>query len=222
MFTGLVEDVGQIERLLRRGPGARATIRTSLGQREALELGESIAVSGVCLTVDRASELGFEADVSKETLDKTTLGGLAIGAIVNLERATKAGARLGGHVVLGHVDAPGRVVELAEVGEAWRVTFGTARELAAYLAMKGSVAVDGVSLTINHVRDEPDEVWFEVMLVPHTLAKTTLSKLSQGARVNVEVDVLARYVQRQLALAGASAQKDERTLLSKLRDGGYM
>jgi riboflavin synthase len=208
-------------------------VQCRLGETEPLELGESISVAGVCLTVTRILPNGFTADVSSETLDKTTLGKLAVPARVNLERATPLGGRMGGHVVLGHVDGIGRVVAVEPSGDARRVTFETERGLAPYLAQKGSVAVDGVSLTVNEVADQPSTVRFGVMLVPHTLGATTLPALAIGSHVNLEMDVLARYVERQLGLRGASvggearddaaahqSSADER-LLEKLRGGGY-
>ncbi|NUP08647.1 MAG: riboflavin synthase [Polyangiaceae bacterium] len=223
MFTGLVEEVGTITRLERRGPDARIAIAAKMAP---LTLGESIAVNGVCLTVDRINPGGFEADMSSETLGKTTLGGLSPSGRVNLERAMPLGGRMGGHMVLGHVDGTGSLVEARLVGDAQHTTFSAPLELARYLAMKGSIAIEGVSLTVNDVADEGGGVRFTVMLVPHTLANTTLPSLKPGANVNLEVDVLARYVERQLGLAATgtapSGPKDESSLLEKLRGGGYM
>ncbi len=227
MFTGIVVDVGTLARLERRGPAALATVRCKLGHTEPFVLGESIAVAGVCLTVTSGTSDAFTADISAETLDKTTLGGLAPGAKVNLERATALGERMGGHVVLGHVDGVGKVVEVAPSGDARRVTFEADRALAPYLAKKGSVCVDGVSLTINEVTDGEGWVRFSVMLVPHTLSATTLPSLANDSRVNLEMDVLARYVERQLGLSSRKAAGDARDddaderLLKKLRGAGY-
>jgi riboflavin synthase len=236
MFTGLVETIGHL-RHRAAGPVARALFEASLGK---LDLGESIAVNGVCLTVDRIHASGFEADVSPETLAKTTLGALAMGAPVHLERATPLGGRMGGHVVLGHVDGIGRVTDLSARGEAKRLEVQVGGQLAPYLANKGSVCIDGVSLTINRVEDRLGErsssVLFEVMLVPHTLGRTLLGNLRAGQGVNIEVDVLARYVARQLELAVSNGRgernseadeqhhdesSDER-LLEKLRAGGFV
>ena len=235
MFTGLVETIGHL-RHRAGGTVTRALFEASLGK---LDLGESIAVNGVCLTVDRIQPTGFEADVSPETLAKTTLGGLAIGAPVHLERATPLGGRMGGHVVLGHVDGIGRVTDLSARGDAKRLEVELGGQLAPYLADKGSVCIDGVSLTINQVEDRLGErsssVLFEVMLVPHTLGRTLLGNLRAGQGVNIEVDVLARYVARQLAVGakgwgernGAADEQhhdqssDER-LLEKLRTGGFV
>jgi riboflavin synthase len=167
--------------------------------REALVLGESIAVDGVCLTVATIVEPGpgpcvFEADASSETLTKTTLGELASGAEVNLERAMPLGGRMGGHIVTGHVDGVGRIADKAPVGGAVKVTFELPRELGRYVAPKGSICVSGVSLTVNQVQDGR----FDVVLVPHTRDRTSLDALPIGARVNLEVDLLARYVAHQL------------------------
>ncbi|WP_437673313.1 riboflavin synthase [Sorangium sp. So ce131] len=240
MFTGLVETIG----VLRRRSGgevARALIEANLGP---LSLGESISVNGACLTVDRIAPGGFECDMSSETLSRTTLGALQVGARVHLERATPLGARMGGHVVLGHVDGLGRVAERSRAGDAIRLRVSAPPELAAYLAAKGSIAVDGASLTLNAVSAAgAAEAWFEVMLVPHTIERTLLGELRPGTTVNLEVDVLARYVARQLEVAslaslrsrssgdaregddergntGEHADHDER-LLAKLRAGGF-
>ncbi|AUX47109.1 riboflavin synthase subunit alpha [Sorangium cellulosum] len=240
MFTGLVETIG----VLRRRSGgavARALIEANLGP---LSLGESISVNGACLTVDRIAPGGFECDMSSETLRRTTLGALPVGARVHLERATPLGARMGGHVVLGHVDGLGRVAERSHAGDAIRLSMSAPPELAAYLAPKGSIAVDGASLTINAVSAAgAASAWFEVMLVPHTIERTLLGELRPGTTVNLEVDVLARYVARQLEVAslvslrsrssgdaregddergntGEHADHDER-LLAKLRAGGF-
>lgn len=223
MFTGLVEEVGTVARLERSGPTARIGVTAKMAP---LVLGESISVNGVCLTVDRIVTGGFEADMSTETLDRSTLGSLSPSNKINLERATPLGARLGGHVVLGHVDGTGTLVEVRRSGDAQHTVFRSETALARYLAVKGSIAIDGVSLTINDLEDESGGVRFSVMLVPHTLSRTTLLSLKPGARVNLEVDVLARYVERQLGLVrtgtGPESGKDESTLLEKLRGGGYI
>jgi len=223
MFTGLVEDVGNLERFATKGASARATIRTGFPASDPLVLGESIAVNGVCLTVASFAGMVFEADLSAETLARSTLGALKAGAPLNLERSMKLGGRMGGHVVLGHVDGVGTFVRAELVSGSQRTEFSVSRDLAAYLAHKGSVAIDGVSLTINEVSDNADSVHFSVMLVPHTLGRTTLAHLTAGAKVNIEIDVLARYVERRLSLAvGPAGAKDEASLLEKLRSGSYM
>jgi riboflavin synthase len=246
MFTGLIEEIGRIARLERRGPGARVAIDAAMAP---LVLGESIAVDGVCLTVDRIVPGGFEADASIETLERTTLGrsgvvraaagGRSGGSRVHLERATPLGGRMGGHIVAGHVDGIGAVTAAGPAGDAWRIALSLGRELAPFVAEKGSIAIDGVSLTLNACRDRADHVEVELVIVPHTRRATKLDALRPGERVNVEVDVLARYVARQLALGGAGAagarapgrdealdararddDPDER-LRRKLREGGF-
>lgn len=189
MFTGLVEATGRVASVTPRGAGLRLRIDAPLG---SLEIGESVSVSGACLTVVTATPGGFEADLTSETVERTTLGRLAAGSRVNLERAVVAGARLGGHLVSGHVDGRARVVSIAEEGEARRVSVECPRELSRYVAEKGSVALDGVSLTVNAVSGNV----FSLMLIPHTLAVTTLGELAAGAELNLEVDLVARYVER--------------------------
>ncbi|MBK7578615.1 MAG: riboflavin synthase [Myxococcales bacterium] len=195
MFTGLVETTGELRARHARGPGFRLEIACSLGP---LELGESIAVSGACLTVVTAESGSFSADVSRETADKTTLGRLPLGAKLNLERSLRVGDRLGGHWVSGHVDDIAKVRSVETVGEAWRVQLTAPAALARYVASKGSVTLDGVSLTVNGV----DAAGFEVMLIPHTRSVTNLGRLVPGELLNMEVDLVARYVLRYLDVAG--------------------
>jgi riboflavin synthase len=214
MFTGIVQTMATVRSLERRGPEARLSLAVKLGE---LELGESISVSGVCLTVASMDEGGFSADVSLETLRVTTLGALSAGAKVNIERSLRAHDRLGGHLVLGHVDGVGSVAEVSVIGDARSVVFEAPAALARYLAPKGSVAIDGVSLTINRLAGTSR---FEVMLVPHTLAVTTLGDMAAGNSVNLEVDVLARYVARQLDYAGITPS-DDASLAEALRRAGF-
>lgn len=192
VFTGLVEATGRLTRRTHRGPGYRIAIACEL---RPLTLGESISVSGACLTVTEIVPSGFEADVSVETNDRTVLGDLAPGGLVNLERSLRVGDRLGGHLVSGHVDGVAEVTAVEPAGEARRVVLRAPRELLAYIAPKGSVTLDGVSLTVNAVLP-PDG--FEIMLIPHTLRATTLGSIAPGRRLNLEVDVIARYVVRYL------------------------
>lgn len=193
MFSGLVETVGEIREVARSGAGARLSVIGSL-VGEALAVGESVAVEGACLTVARVLDGGFAADVSPETLARTTLGSLRRGSRVNLERALRAGDRLGGHLVLGHVDATTTVVAVRPEGSFRRLRFALPANLAAEVADKGSIAVDGVSLTIAAV----GEGWFDVAVIPATLEATTLASVRAGERVNLETDVLAKYVRRAL------------------------
>lgn len=212
MFTGLVEMKGVLARRARRGPGYRLAVESGLS---ALVLGESISVSGACLTVVSFDAAGFEADVSLETVDKTSLGLLPIGGAVNLERALRVGDRLGGHLVSGHVDAVAKLLRVAAAGEARRLTIAYPRELARFVASKGSITLDGVSLTVNAVTDNE----LEVMVIPHTLSATTLGDIKPGASINMEVDTLARYAVRFLEVrAGA---EPEAGLKAALRGAGY-
>jgi len=191
MFTGLVEATGQLSRRDRVGPDARLEILIS-GLGEPLALGESISVDGVCLTVQTIVDGGFACDASSETLARTTLGELTLPAKVNLERATPLGGRMGGHIVTGHVDGTGVLLEREPVGEMSKLTFGYPPNLARFIAEKGSICVNGVSLTVNGVGSDR----FDVVIIPHTAAVTSLGILSPGGKVNLEVDVLARYILR--------------------------
>jgi riboflavin synthase len=197
VFTGLVQATGGIEARSVRGPGLRLAVRSDL---TALELGESVSVNGACLTVVAATRGRFEADISRETAAVTTLGMLPIGTPVNLERSLRLSDRLGGHLVSGHVDASVGVLSVEPAGEARRVVVALPRSLAAFVAPKGSVALDGVSLTVNDVG--PD--CFSVMLIPETLRATTLGALDPGRQLNLEVDLLARYAVRWLEVSGAA------------------
>jgi riboflavin synthase len=212
MFTGLVELKGTLSRRSRRGQGFRLAVAAEFGE---LVLGESISVSGACLTVVSFDGRGFEADVSLETASKTTLGALPLGSPVNLERALKVGDRLGGHIVAGHVDAVAELVRIAPASEAQRLSVAYPAELARFIATKGSVTLDGVSLTVNAVTADV----LEVMVIPHTLAVTTLGDLKPGSPINLEVDTLARYAVRFLEVSNAS--KPEASLKAALRRAGY-
>jgi riboflavin synthase len=195
MFTGIITHLGRIDSVVAAQGGMRLRIACPGLAGEDLQLGESIAVSGVCLTVTGFDGGGFGADVSGETLRLTTLGGRGAGSAVNLERALRAGDRLGGHLVSGHVDGVGTLRAIDDDGLSQRYAFDVPAALRRYLAVKGSIAVDGVSLTVNAV----DATGFAVNLVPHTLVHTTLGTLRAGDAVNLEVDQVARYVERLLA-----------------------
>ncbi|MBZ5590388.1 MAG: riboflavin synthase [Acidobacteriia bacterium] len=197
MFSGLVLGIGEVRGLSRRGGGARLAVGCAL-PGEPLVHGESVAVQGACLTVAQSVTSGFEADLSAETLSRTTLGALRVGARVNLERALRLSDRVGGHLVMGHVDATAHVVS-AQIGrEFGTVRFGLPAALAPEVAEKGSIAVDGVSLTVSRL----GEGWFEVSLIPTTLSGTTLASLHPGDLVNLETDVLAKYARRALTGEG--------------------
>ena len=194
MFTGIIESVGRVLATERVGGDLRLRIGFGALDTSGIVLGESIAVSGVCLTVVAFDADGFTADVSKETLSLTTIGELKAGDAVNLERAMRADSRFGGHVVAGHVDGLGRVLSISEDARSQRWRFAAPAKLLRYIAVKGSITVDGVSLTVNAVDDEG----FEVNLVPHTVANTAFGRTAIGDAVNLEVDLIARYVERLL------------------------
>jgi riboflavin synthase len=197
MFTGLVADKGTVEAVEQDGPGARLRVRTRLAPE--LAGGDSIAVNGVCLTARDPDGGSFAADLMAETLERSSLGPLAAGDEVNLELPLRASDRLGGHVVQGHVDGVGEVARIDEAGFARVVRVAAPPELLRYVVDKGSIAVDGVSLTVTEV----DETGFSVSLIPETLERTTLGSAEPGRRVNLEVDVLAKYVEKAaLAAAG--------------------
>ena len=192
MFTGLIEDLGKVARMERGPQGARLSVETRLPAAD-LTHGASVAVDGVCLTVveREGARIGF--DVSAETLARSTLGDLRDGGRVNLERPMALGERLGGHLVLGHVDGVGRIVSREAVGESVRFVVGLPPGLAPLVVAKGSIALDGISLTVNELLD-PDRIG--LMLIPETLRATTWGERQSGARVNVEADILAKHVQR--------------------------
>jgi len=201
MFTGLVQGVGRL--LAREARGGDARLRVAFGSLDAagVVLGESIAVNGCCLTVVDHDADAFEIDASNETLALTTLGALPIGSALNLERALRADDRLGGHLVSGHVDGVGRVLAIEPDGRAQRWRFAAPRPLHRYLAKKGSICVDGTSLTINEVDGEG----FAVALIPHTVAQTAFAGTVVGDAVNLEVDLVARYVERLLSASDTAA-----------------
>ena len=197
MFTGLVAGRGVLESRTARGPGARLAIHIQTALAEPLALGESIAIDGVCLSVLEVTAGGFTADATVETLERTTLGGLPLGHALNLERSLRAGDRMGGHIVAGHVDAVGALAHREDAGEAVAMSFTLPRDLARLVAEKGSIAINGVSMTVNAARVDG----FDVMVIPITQRETNLGALRAGDRVNLEVDLVARYVARLLGTA---------------------
>jgi riboflavin synthase len=192
MFTGIVQDVGKVASLAERGGDVRLAIRVAAMDLSRIAVGDSICVQGCCVTAISLAGDVFEADLSRETLGVTTLGGLAMGSAVNLEPALRAGDPLGGHLVSGHVDGLGTVVSRASDARSTRIVIEAPADLARFIARKGSITVDGVSLTVNDV----DGTRFGVNLIPHTLEVTTLHGLSPGSAVNLEIDQVARYVAR--------------------------
>ncbi|MBF0271169.1 MAG: riboflavin synthase [Magnetococcales bacterium] len=221
MFTGLIEEVGVIRAVERSS--AEWLLRIGCGF-QGVRLGDSIAVSGVCLTVVEVLDSGgFAVQVSAATLEVSTLGNLTAGSRVNLERALALGGRLDGHLVQGHVDAMGRVERITPRGRSLEIWFRVPGAVGRYLIPKGSIAVDGVSLTVNTVVDVGEETRFSINLIPHTQRGTTLSALSPGVVVNVESDLLGRYVERLLARGAACGQDRERRGLDEtfLRQQGF-
>ena len=194
MFTGIITDIGTV-----RGAEQRGDLRLVIGchyEMDGVAIGASIACSGCCLTVVEKGPDWFAVDLSAETVSHTAPGAWAEGAQLNLERALKVGDELGGHIVTGHVDGIGQVLDITVEGDSHRVTIGVPAKLAPYIAQKGSITVDGVSLTVNEVRDSGGTTSFGLNLIPHTFAVTTLGALSEGQAVNLEIDVLARYLAR--------------------------
>lgn len=200
MFTGIVKATGTLQTLEPRGGDLRLEIVSDGLDFAAASPGDSIAVNGVCLTAVELSDAGFAADASRETMSLTTLGQLRPGSRVNLEPALTLGTPLGGHLVSGHVDGIGEVLSVREEARSWRYELGVPAELARYIARKGSVCTDGVSLTVNEVDGER----FGVNIVPHTFEETTIGQWRPGSRVNLEVDLIARYLERLLSASGTT------------------
>lgn len=203
MFTGIIEEIGEITAMAPSGDGLRLTVRAPLAARDAVH-GESIAVSGVCLTVVGSTSEGFDADVMRQTLDVSSLATAEPGTRVNIEKAMRADARLGGHIVQGHVDGTGAVLEVRP-GDQWRaLRISLPAELAPLVVDKGSISVDGTSLTVSGISGAgAPNPWFEISLIPETLTATTLGDRIVGDRVNLESDILARHVERLLAFRPA-------------------
>jgi riboflavin synthase len=210
MFTGIVAAVGRIEAVTPLGSatdadtGVRLTVASGGLDLADVELGDSISIQGACMTVIEKSAASFAVDVSRESLSKTA--GLSEPGDVNLEKALRAHDRLGGHLVSGHVDGLGEVTHFAPVGESHELRILASRDIGKYLAYKGSVTVNGVSLTVNTVNDRPDGCEFSINLIPHTVEVTTLRHLLPGAKVNLEIDLIARYVERILSTSNDNHQ----------------
>lgn len=212
MFTGIIKALGTVESLESRGGDVRLRVALGALAGHGFATGESIAVNGVCLTAIEPADTHLVADVSRETLALTTLGRLAVGARVNLEPALAAGERLGGHLVSGHVDGIGRLVDTRRDARSVRLVFEAPRALMKYIAPKGSICIDGISLTVNGVEASR----FDVNIIPHTMEMTNLQFLRQGGEVNLEVDLVARYLERLLAAGG------ETSLSTVLRERGFL
>ena len=195
MFTGIIEELGHVKVVEERGENARIVISAQIVTTDAKH-GDSIAANGVCLTALDITEISFAADVSRETLQRSTLGRLRVGTPVNLERAVTPATRLGGHIVQGHVDGRGKFLGVESHGESWTLRISYPEELSRYLVFKGSISVEGISLTIANLTPE----YFEVAIIPKTWEMTNLASLSPGDEVNLEVDVIGKYVERMLSL----------------------
>jgi riboflavin synthase len=212
LFTGIIEELGKVANLQKSGAGARIIISAKTVIENTAE-GDSIAVNGVCLTALNINPNSFAADVSDETLRRSTIGNLGVGSVVNLERAVTPTTRLGGHIVQGHVDAAGKFVSATQNGDFWTVRIGFPREIAAYLVFKGSVTVEGISLTIATLTND----YFEIAVIPKTWRFTNLHALKNGDAVNLEADVIAKYVERILSVRDNSGG----ITIEKLEQFGY-
>ncbi len=216
MFTGIIESVGKIESIEDKGGDARFWINTGRLDMSDVQLGDSIAMNGVCLTAVELRNNAYCADVSGETLSKTSLKILQAGSDVNLEKALTPTTRLGGHLVSGHVDGLGKIISRSDDARSVRFIIEAPKDLAKYIAMKGSITVDGVSLTVNKV----DGAQFELNIVPHTLQETIMQQYQSGREVNLEVDLIARYLER-LVLGDKAAEPDSQLTASFLAENGF-
>ncbi|MDO8329736.1 MAG: riboflavin synthase [Fluviicoccus sp.] len=218
MFTGIIEAVGVVQQIIPRNGDVRLVIRSGGLDLADVKLGDSIATNGICLTVIELTGQGYAADVSNETLRHTTLGGWKTGTRVNLEKALMPTSRLGGHIVSGHVDAVGEIVEFKRDARSLQYRVRAPDELAKYIAHKGSVTVDGISLTVNAV----DGAVFDLNIVPHTADQTNVGDWQPGARVNLEVDVLARYLERLMLGDKAAAGSQGGISMAFLAENGFL
>jgi riboflavin synthase, alpha subunit len=216
MFTGIIEELGRVESIEQRGEGVRIRITAQTVTQGTAE-GDSISVNGVCLTAIEVRENSFSADGSRETLQRSTLGSLRAGSPVNLERAVTPQTRLGGHIVQGHVDARGRFLSATEHGGSWTLRIAYPPEIARYLVFKGSITVEGISLTIAALTEE----YFEIAIIPKTWQVTNLSQLHAGDAVNLEADIIAKYVERILTVNSPSKKEPSSLTMEKLADLGY-
>jgi riboflavin synthase len=216
MFTGIIEELGRVRSLEKRGEGARLIIEART-VTEGTHEGDSISVNGVCLTAIDVGPDSFAADGSRETLERSTLGQLRAASMVNLERAVTPSTRLGGHIVQGHVDARGRFLDATEHGGSWTVRIAYPEEMARYLVFKGSVTIEGISLTVAALTDQH----FEIAVIPKTWQLTNLSHLRPGDPVNLEADIIAKYVERILAVGPHVKAESSALTMEKLADLGY-
>lgn len=215
MFTGIIEELGRISSLNKHASGAKIEIAAKVVTEGTID-GDSIAVNGICLTALNVKNNSFAADVSGETLDRSTLGSLAVGSSVNLERAVTPSTRLGGHIVQGHVDGRGRFVSAVRSGDFWTIRIAFPKEMARYFVYKGSVSVEGISLTIAGLTED----YFEIAVIPKTWELTNLSTLKAGDEVNLEADIIAKYVERIMKYGGENASSG--ITMEKLSALGYV
>ena len=215
MFTGIIESVGEIAKIEKKSGDAELTVNIGQLDMSDVSLGDSIACNGVCLTAIKFDNNSFVADVSGETLKLTTIGMLKAGSKINLEKALTPTTRLGGHLVSGHVDGLGEIISIEKDSRSVQYKVKVPIELAHYIAKKGSICVDGVSLTVNDITDNI----FELNLVPHTLSETTASDYKVGTKVNLDVDLLARYLER--LLTGQKTEPESKITTSFLKDNGF-
>jgi riboflavin synthase len=220
VFTGIIEEVGKVAELRMLAPGAMINV-TCRRILDGLHVGDSVAVNGVCLTVVEKGTDTFRADVSQESLGRSNLGGLRRGVEVNLERALSMGSRLGGHIVQGHVDGVGKLKAARGAGEGRVLTFSVPQDIEGYLVEKGSIAIDGISLTVSRLGDGE----FSVAAIPHTIEETNLKGIRAGDAVNLEIDIIAKYVRRYLERGlparGDTAEPGD-NLRDKLSEGGFL
>ena len=218
MFTGIIEAVGKIAAIVRQGPDAQVTVDCPTLDLSDVKLGDSIATNGVCLTVTKLTKSSFSADVSGETMKLTGFAAINPGASVNLEKAMLPTTRFGGHIVSGHVDGVGKVTQVSMLGKAWEYWIEAPADISRYIAHKGSITVDGISLTVNEVNNHS----FKLTIVPHTSDETTIAQFKVGTLVNLEVDIIARYVERMLSGQVNGAQSSQGVTMATLAQAGFI
>lgn len=218
MFTGIIEEIGTISSVQKGEKSSRIAVKAKKVLQQ-VALGDSISTNGVCLTVSKVSSQGFEADVMAETLRRSNLGGLVVGSSVNLERALQYEGRLGGHIVTGHIDGTGKITALRREDNAVWVTVSTTEDILKYIVGKGSIAIDGISLTAAYV----DDAVFQVSIIPHTGQETTLLSKATGDMVNLECDVIGKYVEKLLRYTASKEEKQHKTMdWDFLKSNGYL
>jgi len=218
MFTGIIEATGQIKAIKRQGHDAVVTVYSENLDFSDVKLGDSIATNGVCLTVSALSANSYSADVSGETLKYTGFADITVGSRVNLEKAMLPTSRFGGHIVSGHVDGVGKIIAKSPLGKAWEYWIEAGNELSKYIAHKGSITIDGISLTVNEVKGSQ----FKITIVPHTSGETTINDFVVGRQVNLEVDVIARYVERLLKGDSQDTVESSGLTMAKLAQSGFI